>query len=303
MHFDEVYHARTAMEFLQDWRYGMPHSIYEYTHPTWPSTAWRSASRLLGNNQVTSTAQLTARRRPTRRSSNAGARPTNQYAHSATGCTSPRALQLTSSIWSNPDPRGRVTSGCRTSRSRSIQTRTRSIWARRTARSLRSPRRLRRYSRWGPQSKTWVSRRRRSATMSDLDGQLVRLAVIGSHLVGLSSGGHARQHRSPDGRRNGPRDGFRSRRLHQCTVTRRGHGRPGRRSLIAAARPTQLAPILKDDADAHRAGHRGGHRPRSRRRLHRLRRKTRSRRRSTTATCPASASSMARPSPSLSRTA
>ena len=33
MHFDEVYHARTATEFLQDWRYGMTHSIYEWTHP------------------------------------------------------------------------------------------------------------------------------------------------------------------------------------------------------------------------------------------------------------------------------
>ena len=33
MHFDEVYHARTATEFLQDWRYGIPHDIYEYTHP------------------------------------------------------------------------------------------------------------------------------------------------------------------------------------------------------------------------------------------------------------------------------
>ncbi len=33
MYFDEVYHARTAMEFLQDWRYGVPHNIYEYTHP------------------------------------------------------------------------------------------------------------------------------------------------------------------------------------------------------------------------------------------------------------------------------
>ena len=33
MHFDEVYHARTATEFLQFWRYGIPHSIYEYTHP------------------------------------------------------------------------------------------------------------------------------------------------------------------------------------------------------------------------------------------------------------------------------
>ncbi|MEA2538063.1 MAG: hypothetical protein QOF11_2297 [Chloroflexota bacterium] len=33
MHFDEVYHARTATEFLQDWRYGQPHDIYEFTHP------------------------------------------------------------------------------------------------------------------------------------------------------------------------------------------------------------------------------------------------------------------------------
>ncbi len=33
MHFDEVYHARTAMEFLQDWRYGIQHDIYEWTHP------------------------------------------------------------------------------------------------------------------------------------------------------------------------------------------------------------------------------------------------------------------------------
>mgnify|MGYP003334486213 CR=1 FL=1 len=32
-HFDEVYHVRTATEFLQDWRYGEPHAIYEYTHP------------------------------------------------------------------------------------------------------------------------------------------------------------------------------------------------------------------------------------------------------------------------------
>lgn len=33
MHFDEVYHARTATEFLQDWRYGISHNIYEWTHP------------------------------------------------------------------------------------------------------------------------------------------------------------------------------------------------------------------------------------------------------------------------------
>ncbi|MFL5755573.1 MAG: phospholipid carrier-dependent glycosyltransferase [Chloroflexota bacterium] len=33
MHFDEVYHARTATEFLQVWRYGIDHDIYEWTHP------------------------------------------------------------------------------------------------------------------------------------------------------------------------------------------------------------------------------------------------------------------------------
>jgi hypothetical protein len=33
MHFDEVYHARTAAEFLQFWRYGISHNIYEWTHP------------------------------------------------------------------------------------------------------------------------------------------------------------------------------------------------------------------------------------------------------------------------------
>jgi predicted membrane-bound dolichyl-phosphate-mannose-protein mannosyltransferase len=34
MHFDEVYHARTATEFLMDWRYGVPPpQIYEWTHP------------------------------------------------------------------------------------------------------------------------------------------------------------------------------------------------------------------------------------------------------------------------------
>jgi hypothetical protein len=33
MYFDEVYHARSATEFLQDWSYQIPHGIYEWTHP------------------------------------------------------------------------------------------------------------------------------------------------------------------------------------------------------------------------------------------------------------------------------
>lgn len=58
MHFDEVYHARTAMEFLQDWRYGMPHSIYEFTHPHVAKYGMAIGIELLGNHRVTSTAQL-----------------------------------------------------------------------------------------------------------------------------------------------------------------------------------------------------------------------------------------------------
>ena len=60
MHFDEVYHARTAMEFLQDWRYGMPHSIYEYTHPHVAKYGMALGIEVLGNHRVTSTAQLSA---------------------------------------------------------------------------------------------------------------------------------------------------------------------------------------------------------------------------------------------------
>jgi len=44
MHFDEVYHARTATEFLQFWRYGIPHDIYEYNHPHLAKYAMPAAS-------------------------------------------------------------------------------------------------------------------------------------------------------------------------------------------------------------------------------------------------------------------
>ncbi len=57
-HFDEVYHARTAMEFLQDWRYGMPHEIYEFTHPHLAKYAMAEGITYLGDNKVTATAQL-----------------------------------------------------------------------------------------------------------------------------------------------------------------------------------------------------------------------------------------------------
>ncbi|HEX2805333.1 MAG TPA: hypothetical protein VHN80_04105, partial [Kineosporiaceae bacterium] len=53
MYFDEVYHARTAMEFLQDWRYGVPHSIYEYTHPHLAKYAMAYGIELFGDHRVT----------------------------------------------------------------------------------------------------------------------------------------------------------------------------------------------------------------------------------------------------------
>ena len=57
-HFDEVYHARTAIEFLQDWRYGMPHSIYEFTHPHLAKYLMALGIVTLGNNRVTDTREL-----------------------------------------------------------------------------------------------------------------------------------------------------------------------------------------------------------------------------------------------------
>ena len=58
MHFDEVYHARTATEFLQDWRYGMPHSIYEFTHPHLAKYLIAAGLVAFGNDRVTGESEL-----------------------------------------------------------------------------------------------------------------------------------------------------------------------------------------------------------------------------------------------------
>jgi hypothetical protein len=58
MHFDEVYHARTATEFLQDWRYGIPHDIYEFTHPHLAKYLIAAGLVLFGNDRVTGESQL-----------------------------------------------------------------------------------------------------------------------------------------------------------------------------------------------------------------------------------------------------
>ena len=58
MHFDEVYHARTATEFLQDWRYGIDHDIYEWTHPHLAKYAMALGLVAFGDDQVTATSDL-----------------------------------------------------------------------------------------------------------------------------------------------------------------------------------------------------------------------------------------------------
>jgi hypothetical protein len=55
MHFDEVYHARTAAEFLQGWRYGLDHDIYEWTHPHLAKYAMAGGLVLWGEDDVRAT--------------------------------------------------------------------------------------------------------------------------------------------------------------------------------------------------------------------------------------------------------
>jgi len=58
MHFDEVYHARTATEFLQHWRYGLSHDIYEWTHPHLAKYAMAAGLVAWGGDRVTGTSEL-----------------------------------------------------------------------------------------------------------------------------------------------------------------------------------------------------------------------------------------------------
>ena len=58
MHFDEVYHARTATEFLQSWRYDLSHDIYEWTHPHLAKYAMAAGIAVWGGDHVGSTSQL-----------------------------------------------------------------------------------------------------------------------------------------------------------------------------------------------------------------------------------------------------
>ena len=58
MHFDEVYHARTATEFLQAWRYGISHDIYEWTHPHLAKYVMAGGLVAWGDDRVSATSDL-----------------------------------------------------------------------------------------------------------------------------------------------------------------------------------------------------------------------------------------------------
>jgi hypothetical protein len=58
MHFDEVYHARTATEFLQAWRYGISHDIYEWTHPHLAKYAMAGGLIAWGDDRVSAMSEL-----------------------------------------------------------------------------------------------------------------------------------------------------------------------------------------------------------------------------------------------------
>ena len=58
MHFDEVYHPRTATEFLQHWRYDISHDIYEWTHPHMAKYAMAVGIMAFGEDKVGATSSL-----------------------------------------------------------------------------------------------------------------------------------------------------------------------------------------------------------------------------------------------------
>jgi hypothetical protein len=51
-YFDEVLHGRTATEMLQDWRYGRPHEILEWTHPHLSKYLMAAGIEALGGHEV-----------------------------------------------------------------------------------------------------------------------------------------------------------------------------------------------------------------------------------------------------------
>ena len=93
MHFDEVYHARTATEFLQSWRYGLSHDIYEWTHPHLAKYAMAAGLVALGQRQ--------GHRHERARRARSSPRPSNR----AGSTSSRRAVEPASASTSRPGPR------------------------------------------------------------------------------------------------------------------------------------------------------------------------------------------------------
>ena len=60
MIFDEVWHARTAVDFLSDWRWGWKRDAYEWTHPMLGKYLIAAGMELANPNQVSGTADLDA---------------------------------------------------------------------------------------------------------------------------------------------------------------------------------------------------------------------------------------------------
>ncbi len=188
MHFDEVYHARTAMEFLQDWRYDMPHSIYEYTHPHLAKYGMALGIEVLGNHRVTSTTDLgqpTTDAAIEQRWSPTGA-PTEHLGdrlYVATG-TAVDVYDL-----EQPGPK-QIATVEGPFVAVAVDPDTHTLYMGQADGTIAQlPTSGFDQLRLSPSSDGSALQPAPFGAMSDLDGPLVRLAVIGDHLVGLSSGG------------------------------------------------------------------------------------------------------------------
>jgi dolichyl-phosphate-mannose--protein O-mannosyl transferase len=60
MHFDEVYHARSATEFLSDWEHGWTRDVYEWTHPMLAKYLIAAGIELANPNQVVGSTPIPA---------------------------------------------------------------------------------------------------------------------------------------------------------------------------------------------------------------------------------------------------
>jgi 4-amino-4-deoxy-L-arabinose transferase-like glycosyltransferase len=60
VYFDELYYPATGTEFLQDWRYGIPSEIFEWTHPHVSKYVQALSIAAFGNDRATSVSRVGA---------------------------------------------------------------------------------------------------------------------------------------------------------------------------------------------------------------------------------------------------